>query len=82
LADILVAKSGSTMETNMIERVAIAIWQANHEENEAGDPEYEFRIWKLEDPNCSSSCEVPEWERDDYRTMAKAAIVAMLGIND
>ena len=72
------AKSGSTMETNMIERVAIAIWQANHEENEAG----EFRIWKLEDPNCSSSCEVPEFERDDYRMMAKAAIAAMFGLND
>jgi len=56
------------METNMIERVAKAIWQANHDENH---PE-EFRIWKIEDPNFSSSVELATWERDDYRIMARA----------
>ncbi len=65
-------------EKPMIEAVAKAIYDSETEEYQTCMGE-KRRIWKLtpEVPWDSDDREIAEWERDDYRMMAKAAIQTM-----
>ena len=62
----------------LIEVVAKAIYDSETEDYEI-TMEEKRRFWKLipEVPWDSDDREISEWERDDYRILAKAAIVAM-----
>jgi len=57
-----------------VERVAKAIYLALN-----GDPENGFpaRWWKTDAPWDSNPNELCEWERDEYRAIARAAIAEM-----
>lgn len=72
------AKVQQEYEAPMVEAVAKAIHDTETEEYEAAMDE-KRRVWKLtpEVPWDSDDREISEWERDDYRMMAKAAILAM-----
>lgn len=62
----------------LIESVAKAIYDSETVGYERVMEE-KCRVWKLtpEVPWDSDDREIAEWERDDYRIMAKAAILAM-----
>ncbi len=65
-------------ESPMVEAVAKAIYDAETEDYEMAMEETR-RVWKLtpEVPWDSDDREIGEWERDEYRTLAVAAIKTM-----
>jgi len=68
------------LEQEQVERVAEAIY---HTSGGMTDEDYEAvmckrrRVWKTDAPWDTNPDELAEHERDEYRTMAKAAIAAM-----
>lgn len=70
------------MNKDLVERVAEAIY---HVDGGMSDEEYfdatgqKRKLWKTDAPWDSNPDELAEHQRDDYRTMAMAAIRAILG---